>query len=319
MNFNISPIATYLPTALPGMTNGVTPVTILTAPSIGYSIQLKSFILNNADTVANTITIKYLAASPASSTIGVWTLQPNDSLCYEDGSGWYTINSSGAIKQAAPSGALLRVSVIAQGTTTYTPGAGCNNALFKLQAAGGGGGGANTAAVSAAAGGGGSAGSYLEKYIPVSPSTTYTVAVGSGGTAGIASGGTGGIGGVTTVTVGGTTYTANGGLGGIGSPAGTTISAVLGGGSPAISTNGDVNTGGSPGSMGLTMTGLLAVSGFGGSCLWGDGGNSSASQGAGKAGIGFGAGGGGACCINGGTAVAGAAGKDGRIVIEEYS
>ncbi len=202
---------------------------------------------------------------------------------------------------------------------SYTPSIGCTHALIRLQAGGGGGGGADTAAVSGAAGGGGSAGGYLEVYVPVSHAVPLTISIGAAGSAGAAAAGTGGDGGDTTIVVGATTYTAKGGKGGIGSVGGTTINSVLGGDSPTISTNGDVNSGGSPGSPGLTMTGLLASSGAGGSSVFGAGGNGKNTQSAGSVGVGHGSGGSGGCCVNGGAAAAGGAGLIGLIVIQEYT
>jgi len=307
------------PTAGIGASNGSTAVDVVAAPASGHTIQLKSFSLKNADTVASTVTMQYISSGPVTTIISTVALQINETLIYEDANGLYVLDSTGAIKTsvASTSGRLLRT-VIGSGTT-YVPGAGCNNILVKLQGGGGGGGGANTGAVSAAAGGGGSAGGYLEKYLTIVPGTTYTIAIGAVGSAGAAAGGTGGTGGITTIAVSGTTYTANGGIGGLGATAGTTINAVAGGAAPAISTNGDINASGAPGAPGFTLTGLLASSGAGGSCIWGASGAGRTTQGAGTAGVGNGAGGAGGCSVNGGAAAAGAAGLIGKIVIEEYS
>lgn len=314
-----SSTSAYLPSALPSNTNGVTAVTIGSAPASGHTIQMKSFLVKNADTVASTFTIRYVYSGPTNADVITVALQVNESLIYEDANGWYVLDSTGAIKTSVAStpGRLLRT-VIGSGTT-YIPGTGCNNILVKLQGGGGGGGGANTAAVSAAAGGGGAAGGYLEKYVSIVPGTTYTIAIGAAGNGGIAAGGTGSNGGQTTITIAGTTYTTNGGVGGTGASGGTTINAVAGGAPPAVSTNGDVNASGAPGAPGFTLTGLLASSGAGGSCLWGASGAGRTTQGTGNAGAGKGAGGAGACCLNGGSAVAGANGLIGQIVIEEYS
>ena len=226
---------------------------------------------------------------------------------------------SGTLPQANEGpGSFIQSNVLTSGTT-FTTSAFTNTIKVRVQAAGGGSGGANTAAVSASAGAGGSAGGYAEKTFAVTPSTGYTYAIGTGGIAGVAAGGTGGTGGNSTFTVGGTTVTANGGIGGVGMAGGTIVAFSLGGASPAISTNGDVNSGGAPGSPGIRSTGILAMSGNGGSCLFGAGGIGLVTQGVGTAGIGFGCGAAGACCENGGAAVAGAAGQPGIIIVDEYT
>ncbi len=214
-------------------------------------------------------------------------------------------------------GRLLATTLKTTGTT-FTTGTGTNLIRVRLGGGGGAGGGADTAAVSGAAGGGGSNGGYAEKLFAVSPTTAYTISIGAAGTPGAAGSANGGDGGDTTFAVGATTVTAKGGKGGVGMAAGTTILAALGGTSPAVSTNGDLNMGGAPGGFGLRMTGLLAVSGHGGSGPFGSGGNSVLS-GAGAVGVGNCSGGSGGAVINAGSAVAGGAGLGGAIIVDEYS
>jgi hypothetical protein len=131
------------------------------------------------------------------------------------------------------SGRLLRAPQILTSGTSYTTPAGCNSVYVELVGGGGGSGGRDSSSNSGGGGGGG----YCAKFATVSPSTSYTIAIGLAGTAG-ASGasGNGGAGGSTTITIGGTTYTATGGSGSNGS------SATSGnGGAGGSATNGDIN------------------------------------------------------------------------------
>lgn len=216
-------------------------------------------------------------------------------------------------------GRFLKTTVLTSGTSHTVSGA-TRTIFVRVQAGGGGGGAIATALSSGGGGGGGSAGGYAEKTFTVTPNTAYTYAIGAAGAAGTA-GGNGGVGGVSTFAVGAVTVTANGGLGGIGGTAVAQVQAFLGGASPAVSTSGDVNGGGAPGGYGLSLraNGVAAVSGAGGSCLFGAGGNSVNTQSVGAAGIGKGAGGSGACLLSGGASVDGGAGLAGIIVVDEYS
>jgi hypothetical protein len=203
--------------------------------------------------------------------------------------------------------------------TTFTTGPNTTLIALRLQAGGGGGGGAATGVGTSAGAGGGAAGGYAEKRFPVTPNTTYTYAIGAAGAGGAAGWNDGSAGGNTTFAAGGVTVTANGGLGGKGASGSLSIISFLGGASPAISTNGDVNGGGEAGGIGLVLSAALAVSGKGGSCLFGSGGNSINVEGDGTAGTGNGAGGSGGMQDNAGTARAGGAGTAGIVVINEYA
>ena len=217
-------------------------------------------------------------------------------------------------------GRLLRTPQVLTSGTSYTTPALCNMISIQVQAGGGGGGGADTAAVSGAVGGGGSAGGYFQTYAAVTPALICTYAIGAGGAGGAGAGGNAGAaGGNSTFSTGGPPITAYGGLGGGGGAAGTVIGTVPGGASPAVSSGGNLPKGGAPGDYGIRATGLVAVSGAGGSCLFGNGGAGIAIQGAGLPGLGYGSGGGGACVINGGAAAAGGAGLQGVIVVYEFS
>ena len=203
--------------------------------------------------------------------------------------------------------------------TTFTTGTNTTLIVLRLQAGGGAGGGAGTGAGTSAAGGGGAGGGYAEKTFPVTPNTTYTYSLGAAGAAGAAGANDGGAGGNTTFAAGGVTVTAFGGNGGKGMAGSATIVSALGGASPAVSTNGDVNGGGEPGERSFTLSATLAVSGKGGSSMFGTGGNGINVEGAGVAGTGYGAGGSGGMQDSNGTARAGGAGTAGLIVIDEYA
>lgn len=106
---------------------------------------------------------------------------------------WTTISSSGA---------LVRAPQFLTSGTSYTTPAGCNSILVEMLGGGGGGG---TAQNATTYGGGGGSGAYGSVYITaVSPSTTYTIAIGAGGASATA-------GGNTQIIVGATTYRAGGG------------------------------------------------------------------------------------------------------------
>lgn len=214
------------------------------------------------------------------------------------------------------SGTLIRAPQVLASGTTYTTPAGCNSIYAELIGAGGGGGGAAQTASKASVGGGGASGAYCAGYLAVTPSTGYTIAIGTGGTAGASSGGTGGTGNDTTLTVGGTTFTAKGGLGGVGMAASTLAVAL--GGAGQTSTSGDINGTGAAGESATLLSGTVGVSGAGASTAWGGGGAARSTEGAGNDGHVYGAGGGGGACF-GTTARAGGAGANGVIRVWEFA
>lgn len=128
-----------------------------------------------------------------------------------DGSNGVTFPDTTTLASGAVAGRLLRAPQILTSGTSYTTPTGCNNILIEMVGAGGGGGGA--AGANGASGGGGGGGPYAVKYAAVSPSTSYTIAIGSGGTAGTTTT-AGGTGGTTSITIGATTYSITGGGGG---------------------------------------------------------------------------------------------------------
>lgn len=203
-------------------------------------------------------------------------------------------NGSGAAPSWATltsSGALIRAPQVYTSGTSYTTPATCNNILVELIGGGGGGGSANQGynpANASARGGGGGNSVYGAKYVAVTPSTTYTIAIGAAGTGGASGSNNGTAGGTTSITIGATTYSVSGGGGGsfgLNTAGGTTQGAV---GSSGTGTNTD-----------YTISGTAASAFFGGSCKTpyseNVGGNIIyyASLTDGNRGIGYGAGGGG--------------------------
>lgn len=271
--------------------------------------------------------------SVAGNTIGLTTngtlryqFGPNGELGVDSsadyGTAGYALVSNGSGSSPSwslVSGVLLKAPRIITNTalTSYTTPAGCNS--IYVEAIGGGGGGGGTVGYSAGqqGGGGGGGGSYCAKYFDsasgISPSTAYTIAVGTGGAGGSTSGGNGGTGGSTTFTVGATTITAGGGGGGGGVTA-TGASGSGGTGAGGTATNGDLNVRGGPAFVARTDT-----SGAGGCSFFGNGGNGRNSSGNGNSGAVYGSGGGGSASISVGTNYSGGAGADGLIRIWEYS
>jgi len=213
---------------------------------------------------------------------------------------------------ANASGRLISETLITNtSTTSFTTASTCNTIYFELLGGGGGGGGSSSD-TRGLGGGGGGGGAYLTQYaISVTPSTTYTISVGAGGTSGSTGSGTGGSGGNTSITIGSTTYTAGGGSGGVGGVSGGT------GGAGGTTTNGSSLS--FAGVAGSTSTAYGARGGnpvylylpFGGAAL-------SGYNTAGSAATAFGCGGGGAS-PGAPSGYIGGAGSQGFIRIWQYT
>ena len=223
------------------------------------------------------------------------------------------LRGDGTWASATSTGTLLRAPQILTSGTSYTTPAGCNSIYVEMLGGGGGGGGCQSGGGAGGAGGGGSGG-YLTQTVTVSPSTAYTIAVGSGGNGAASGNNAGTAGGNTAITVAGTTYTAGGGGGGGG------FGTVGAAGTAGTVTNG--NTLSFVGSAG-TAGGSSANGGNGGQpnyiYLPGNGlGYSVTGTGNGGAASFYGCGGGGG--KTGGTnAQSGGAGSQGYMRISEYS
>lgn len=289
------------------------------------------------------LNVKDIAFTPAPATDGstpyVWYLGANST-----NSG----NNTGGLFQAGGVGALKVYQITNTATTSWTVPSDWNSSSNTIHLIGGGGGGAGAAATgnTKAAGAGGGGGGYrvLTNY-STTPSSSITVAVGTGGTSGnnafgsagtggttswattnTATGGTGGSTTSTPTSVGGTggsgTYSGGtGGAGAVGTAASTGYGG--GGGGGAAGVNGVGGTGGA--GFGSTTAASIAGGGGGGNgggtngtagsaALGGSGGNNSGGAGGATGGSGAGAagslGGGGAGGANGTTGGLGGAGID---------
>jgi len=264
--------------------------------------------------------LEYRASSGTQRLIAVPGTAAQGDVAYFDGTAWARL-AAGTLGQglktggsgANPSWGITPSvqKVTANGSGTYTTPSGVLAIMPMLIGAGGGGGGAAQTTSNAAAGGGGGSGGWAMSLI-TSPSATYAYTIGTGGPGGTAGNNNGTAG--TASTFG--SITANGGLGGSGSPAGTAASFIAGGTGATVSTGSDITGSGMPGEDGTILSGTVAKSGFGGSSLWGGGGEARRTEAAGLAGKGHGSGGGGALCL-GTTARAGGAGKDGALFVLE--
>ncbi len=207
-------------------------------------------------------------------------------------------------------------SFITSGTTYTTPSNITTNTVFKFTLIGGGGaGGGNPATANEKAGGGGAGGTVILYITGLSPSTGYTIAIGSGGTG--VSNANGNAGGSTTISLLSTTYTAGGGAGGLLA----TASPPAQGGAGGTCTNGTILIPGQPGQPGQVTSATTPGSGGGGNTMFGSGGQSVPVSGTGSTvgnpGTGYGAGGSGSLAgTSAPTVNTGGAGTAGCILVE---
>ena len=82
-----------------GATNSTTAVTIVAAPGASLVRELRSFSIQNADTVSATVIVQ-LNNNATLRTIIKVTLATGEMLCYDAGRGWYCLNTSGKTKVA---------------------------------------------------------------------------------------------------------------------------------------------------------------------------------------------------------------------------
>ena len=218
--------------------------------------------------------------------------------------------------QGLKRGRLLAVRVFTS-SGTYIPSVGATQAEVECLGGGAAGGGVGvTGAGFCGAAGGGSAGAYAKKLVTSLSSQTITI-----GAAGTGGSGTGGVGGTTSF---GAILIAPGGVGGT-SGVGNNTAAVSSpsGATPTAPTGGDVGSIGTAGGAGLCLSASAAISGAGGSSVYGSGGGPAGANATvattGAAASGYGSGGGGAVAVASGTTTAGGAGSPGMIIITEYS
>lgn len=224
-----------------------------------------------------------------------------------------------AIKGVVGSGRVINTQIFkVPGSYTYVPTAGTGKVRVRVIGGGAAGGGcAATTGSNAAAGAGGSGGGYAEG-IFTAAFAGLAVVVGAGGAPGAAGANNGGNGGGSSF---GALLSATGGEGGVGGTAVTTPSAA-GSGPAGVGTGGAINAQGSGGSPSSITNIQNYQSGIGGGSSFGGGASQRrfADQGAGRAGIGPGAGGSGAAAGGSITtaALAGGAGAPGIVIIEEF-
>jgi hypothetical protein len=96
--WNTLTTTTVTPEASSTTSNSTADVTIVGAPGASEQRIIKFISIYNADTVANTATIKR-DVSGTERIVGKWNLNPGDSLLWSDGVGWYVMDSNGARKQ----------------------------------------------------------------------------------------------------------------------------------------------------------------------------------------------------------------------------
>ena len=292
--------------------------TLTSALTVIVPAWLQEWVVTNTTTGAFTVTVKTAA--------GAGVVIPQDSSPTRvrgDGANVTQLaeNIAAATQATHPmqfgqaTGRLLNVQIFSTaGTFTYTPTAGAVTYEIELVGGGGGGGGASTTSTGqVAAGAGGGGGGYARKRGPVSAISGAPVAVGAGGTA--AAGAAGGSGGTTAV---GAVVSASGGQGGTLGPAITPTSLPQGGAQGGVGSNGDINGKGVKGDYGLPNTSPLG--GGGGGSYFGGGADPSSGTSGGNTAVSFGSGGGGASLLaSSGTAAAGGAGKNGLVIIREYT
>lgn len=305
------------------VTNSTTAVTVIAAPSGSDTIRPRAIQMQNADTVAITITFRFNASGTLTPVFKA-TLAVGDTLVYEEGEGWYTRALTGNRKTASFGHCLVAVAVSSSANTMELPPFG---AFLDIEAVGAGAGSGGIQTGTAADGaviGGGGGGSFARAWVARGQiSHTY----GNGGGAGNTSGTTGTSGGNSIAVVGATTVTAKGGVGAIGTAtqARSLLLATWLGGAGQLSTGGDMNCMGAPGEPGLLLNIATTgnYSGSGGPSLFflGGSGGGKNTNGQGTAASSFGGGAGGSLQVVTTAALNGGSGTtaDGRILIRHYT
>jgi|SRR5579862_7519417 len=298
-----------------------TTTTVVSSPGSSVQRNIKTLTFHNKDASnSNLITIEHVSSTgPTTVVLHAITL-PAGYTFSTDGVNWLLLDANGnQVVSSNTPGRFLKATTILTGTTSFTTSSATNSIWARLLGSGASGGG--NPATAGTAGGGGSAGGYAEWVVAVSPSTTYTCAVGASKTGTSNAAGTNGS--ATTLTIGATTCTANGGnAGAVGT---TAIVAAAGGAAPSVSTNGTLNASGASGQSSVVFATPASVGspvgGAGGSCDFG-GGGLGATTAAGAVGgnaVGFGGGGGGSTAGTAATARAGGSSAAGLLIIYEYS
>ena len=66
-----------------GVLNGTTDVTLIAAPASGYRRLVKTIVIHNRDTIAQTITLKYVNGA-SERLLGKWTLNVDETMYFND-------------------------------------------------------------------------------------------------------------------------------------------------------------------------------------------------------------------------------------------
>ncbi len=239
------------------------------------------------------------------------------------------IVGDGTTDPVLESGSTARASMAAVGEVstqvftsdgTYTKPADLLYAIVEVIGGGGGSGGGDlTGASQVAVPAGGGGGGYAREVLAAGAiGSTETVTVGEGGAAGSSGNNAGSTGETTSF---GALLSATGGAGGAGSPVKTAPTLPTIGGAGGVGSGGDVNANSCPGEPGIGMAANNASGGGGGCTPFGAGGARTNTGSTTAAVVGKVYGGGaaaGAQAENQGTAIAGAAGGDGIVIVTEF-
>lgn len=93
-HFNEMSSTTLVPKTSVGTTNNTTPVTLVSAPSSSFQRQLKFLNIENVDTAAVIVTVRFNNSS-VTRTVFKATLSVGENLTYESEKGWNVSNSGG--------------------------------------------------------------------------------------------------------------------------------------------------------------------------------------------------------------------------------
>jgi hypothetical protein len=102
-----------------GTSNNTTAVNVVSAPAASTQRLVKNLVVQNADTVAATVTVIY-NNNATLRNIFIATLAVGDQLIYEDGNGWLVVDKNGCLKTAVAGSTVTSVSN-SDGTLTISP------------------------------------------------------------------------------------------------------------------------------------------------------------------------------------------------------
>ena len=241
--------STTTPATQISTTNGVTAVTILSAPADNSSPRkVNGITVCNEDTAAITVTIQFNQSASLFPIVNAVVVPVNASLQFQDGRGWSLIDSTGRFYQALAAPPSDVQSFVGSAGGTWTKPAGAQIVAVNCTGGGGSGGGGEGRASGARAGGGAGGGGFRVVRVFNAADLAATVAVTIAASATSAAGGatnngTNGAAGPNanfgTVVIG---YGGGGGAGG-GQTAGTGGGSGGGGGATGAGANSTTSTG----------------------------------------------------------------------------